>query len=90
MQIASQLFEYTWSLWQKDVRTMLQGLSALSQAHTSTSSMEQQNDMLLTCERWLLCLKIVRQLIISGYASDVTSAAVAIASPLQFAILTCQ
>lgn len=73
-EIASHLFEYTWSLWQRDVQSILQGFSALSQALTSTSILEQQNNMLLTCERWLLCSKIIRQLIISGYASDVTSA----------------
>jgi len=76
MQIAAHLFEYTWGLWQRDVQTILQGFSALSQA--SASVMERQDDMLLTCERWLLCSKIVRQLIVSGHASDITSAEVAI------------
>ncbi|GJN33503.1 hypothetical protein PR202_gb22112 [Eleusine coracana subsp. coracana] len=32
--------------------------------------LEQSNDLILICDRWLLCLKIVRQLIFSGYASD--------------------
>ncbi|XP_020265316.1 importin-11 isoform X2 [Asparagus officinalis] len=73
-EIASLLFEYTWSLWQRDVQNILQGFAALSLELASTSIVEQQNDMFLTCERWLLCSKIIRQLVISGYASDVTSA----------------
>lgn len=35
--------------------------------------MEQQCDMLLICERWFLYSMIVGQLIISGYASNMTS-----------------
>lgn len=64
-EISSRFFDYCWHLWQSDVKTILSGFSALSQTS------EQQNDELyLTCERWLLCLKIIRQLIISGFPSD--------------------
>ncbi|XP_010920803.2 uncharacterized protein [Elaeis guineensis] len=73
-EIASHLFEYTWTLWKSDVQTILQNFSALLQCINVNSSMEQQNDLLLMCERWLLCLKIIRQLIISGHPSDTTSA----------------
>ncbi|KAJ6822914.1 importin-11 isoform X1 [Iris pallida] len=73
-QIALHFFDYAWNLWQRDVQTILQSFSALSQCTTSSSFIDQQNELLLTCERWLLCSKIIRQLIISGYASDVTSA----------------
>ncbi|TVU09698.1 hypothetical protein EJB05_43190, partial [Eragrostis curvula] len=64
------LFEYTWNLWKSDVQTILQNLSMLSQRHDIDSILEQSNDLILICDRWLLCLKIVRQLMFSGYASD--------------------
>lgn len=76
MQITSHLFEYTWNLWKSDVQTILQNLSMLSQRNDLDSILEQSNDLILICDRWLLCLKIIRQLIFSGYASDSTTAQV--------------
>ncbi|KAG0500885.1 hypothetical protein HPP92_000957 [Vanilla planifolia] len=75
-EIASMLFDYSWNLWQSDMRTILQSFAGLIQCIPSSSLMEHQVDLLLTCERWLLCTKIIRQLIISGNASDSTSAQV--------------
>ncbi|KAH7677914.1 Importin-beta N-terminal domain-containing protein [Dioscorea alata] len=75
-EIASNLFEYTWNLWQSDAQTILQSFSNLSQGISVNSSAEHQNILLLTCERWLLCSKIIRQLIVCGHPSDVTSAQV--------------
>lgn len=72
-QIASNLFEYCWSLWKTDVQKILQGLSGASQCLPANSLVLQQDNLLLICERWLLCSKIIRQLIISGYPSDSTS-----------------
>jgi len=48
----------------------LQNLSMLLQRNDMDSILEQSNDLILICDRWLLCLKIIRQLIFSGYASD--------------------
>lgn len=76
LQIASQLFEYTWNLWKNDIHTILQSFSTISQSITMNSLVEQGHDLLLVCERWFLCLKIIRQLIISGYPSDITTAQV--------------
>ncbi|XP_028549715.1 importin-11 isoform X2 [Dendrobium catenatum] len=73
-EVAALLFDYTWNLWKSDVQTILQSFSCLAQCDSSNSLMEHQNDLLLTCERWLFCTKIIRQLIISGNASDATSA----------------
>nr|XP_009380704.1 PREDICTED: importin-11 isoform X1 [Musa acuminata subsp. malaccensis] len=73
-EIASQLFEYTWNLWKNDIHTILQSFSTISQSITMNSLVEQGHDLLLVCERWFLCLKIIRQLIISGYPSDTTTA----------------
>ncbi|PKA62700.1 Exportin-2 [Apostasia shenzhenica] len=67
-EIAALLFDYTWNLWQSDVRTVLQSFSGIS------PSSEHHSDLLLTCERWLLCTKIIRQLIVCGNASDASSA----------------
>lgn len=73
-QIASLLFEYSWNLWQRDLQTILQCFTEISQVTSSSSIMERPNDMVITCERWLLCSKIIRQLVISGTASDATTA----------------
>jgi hypothetical protein len=81
-EITSHLFEYTWNLWKSDVQTILQNLSMLSQRSDIDSILEQSNDLMLICDRWLLCLKIIRQLIFSGYASDSTTAQVVIISIL--------
>ncbi|XP_031377534.1 importin-11 isoform X2 [Punica granatum] len=68
-EISSHFFNYSWHLWQSDVQTILHGFSALSQNYDSNSQ-QQQVELYLICERWLFCLKIIRQLIISGYQSD--------------------
>ncbi|XP_072975414.1 uncharacterized protein [Typha angustifolia] len=73
-EITGHLFDYTWNLWKSDLQTILQSFSSLSQCIDINSFMEQSSDLLFICERWLLCLKIVRQLIISGCPSDTTSA----------------
>nr|DAD26262.1 TPA_asm: hypothetical protein HUJ06_027730 [Nelumbo nucifera] len=72
-EISSHFFEYSWHLWQRDVQTILNGFSALAQSFTLNASMEHQEDLYLTCERWLLCSKIIRQLIVSGFPSDAKS-----------------
>lgn len=64
-EISSHFFDYCWHLWQSDVKTILSGFSALCQ-----TSEQQIDELYLMCERWLLCLKITRQLIISGFPSD--------------------
>lgn len=70
LQISSHFFDYSWRLWQSDVQTILRDFSALAQCISSDASEQHQGDLYLICERWLLCLKIIRQLIISGFPSD--------------------
>lgn len=65
-EIASQFFDYSWNLWQTDVQKILHGFLVLAQ----NSSELQHDDMYLICERWFLCSKIIRQLIVSGFQSD--------------------
>lgn len=69
-EISSHFFDYSWRLWQSDVQTILRDFSALAQCISSDASEQHQGDLYLICERWLLCLKIIRQLIISGFPSD--------------------
>lgn len=70
MQITVYLFDYIWNLWKSNAQIVLQNFSVLSQHN---SSLDQSNDLLLIYERWLVCLKIIRELICSGYASDSTT-----------------
>ncbi|PIA28651.1 hypothetical protein AQUCO_06800076v1 [Aquilegia coerulea] len=72
-EISSHLFEFSWQLWQNDMKTILHAFSSLGQSFTSNAPVEHQDDLYLTCERWLFCLKVVRQLIISGFQSDAKS-----------------
>jgi hypothetical protein len=69
------------------VQTILQNLSMLSQRNDIDSVFEQSNDLALICDRWLLCLMIVRLLIFSGYASDSRTAQVIILSSLSIVLL---
>ncbi|KAK1321977.1 hypothetical protein QJS10_CPA03g01187 [Acorus calamus] len=72
-EIASQFFEYSWHLWHVDVQTILRTFSTITQHFAVGVSAKEQDDLYLTCERWLLCSKIIRQLVISGYPSDMAS-----------------
>lgn len=69
-EISSHLFEYCWHLWQSDVQTILHGFSTITQSYNSNAEEQHHDDLYLTCERWLLCLKIICQLVISGFQSD--------------------
>uniref|UniRef100_A0A0E0NTP9 Importin N-terminal domain-containing protein n=1 Tax=Oryza rufipogon TaxID=4529 RepID=A0A0E0NTP9_ORYRU len=69
-EITVYLFDYIWNLWKSNAQIVLQNFSVLSQHN---SSLDQSNDLLLIYERWLVCLKIIRELICSGYASDSTT-----------------
>ncbi|KAK4745927.1 hypothetical protein SAY87_012239 [Trapa incisa] len=68
-EISSHFFNYSWHLWQTDVQTILHGFASLLQNYDSNPQ-QQHAELYLICERWLLCLKIIRQLVISGYPSD--------------------
>jgi len=52
------------------MQTILNGFSTLSQSYNSNDPNQYHDELSLMCERWLLCLKIIRQLIISGFPSD--------------------
>ncbi|KAF3684182.1 putative pyruvate decarboxylase isozyme 2 [Capsicum annuum] len=70
LDICKQFFDYSWHLWQTDVQTILHGFSALAQTFGRIAAELHHDDLYLTCERWFLCSKIIRQLIISGFPSD--------------------
>lgn len=65
-EIASQFFDYSWNLWQTDIQKILHGFLVLAQNNSEL----HHDDMYLICERWFLCSKIIRQLIVSGFPSD--------------------
>ncbi|KAK9159126.1 hypothetical protein Scep_005700 [Stephania cephalantha] len=69
-EISSLLFEFCWHLWQKDVQMILPAFGALTQRFSSNAPVDHHEDLYLICERWLLCLKVVRQLVVSGFQSD--------------------
>ncbi|TYG74196.1 hypothetical protein ES288_D04G163200v1 [Gossypium darwinii] len=69
-EISSHLFEFCWRLWQSDIQTILHGFSTISQSYGSSAVEQHHDDLYLTCERCLFCLKIICQLVISGFQSD--------------------
>lgn len=71
-EISSQFFDYSWHLWQTDLQAILLGFSQLSQNGSNALEL-RPDDLYLTCDRWFLCIKIVRQLLISGFLSDAKS-----------------
>ncbi|KAL5710132.1 hypothetical protein ACHQM5_020735 [Ranunculus cassubicifolius] len=72
-EISSHLFEFSWQLWKNDVQTILHAFSALAQSFATNATVEHEGDLYLTCERWLFCSKVLRQLIIFGFQSDAKS-----------------
>lgn len=72
-EISSHFFDYSWELWKCDVQTILHGFSTITQNFNSNGLEQQQEELHLICERWLLCLKIIRQLVVSGFPSDAKS-----------------
>ncbi|GAB4833991.1 hypothetical protein Ancab_032243 [Ancistrocladus abbreviatus] len=72
-EISAHFFDYSWQLWQSDLQNILHGFSALVQNIGSNTPDVHKDELYLVCERWLLCLKIVRQLTISGLPSDAKS-----------------
>ncbi|CAI9097268.1 OLC1v1033653C1 [Oldenlandia corymbosa var. corymbosa] len=72
-EISSQFFDYCWHLWQTDAQTILGGFTVLVQSFSACSSELNHDNLYLSCERWFLCSKIIRQLIVSGFPSDAKS-----------------
>ncbi|GAB2273807.1 hypothetical protein Dimus_008582 [Dionaea muscipula] len=72
-EISSHFFDYCWHLWQSDLQRILQGFAAIMQNVSSSTMDRYQDELYLVCERWLLCLKMVRQLTISGFPNDAKS-----------------
>lgn len=72
-EISSHFFDYSWNLWRHDLQTIMRGFSLLTQVSSSNASELCHDDLYLTCERWFLCIKIIRQLVTLGFPSDVKS-----------------
>ncbi|CAI5480607.1 unnamed protein product [Closterium sp. Yama58-4] len=76
-QVTSQLFEPTWAHWVRDTGSLLQGLSALesggSDPAAAAGAGAAGGALMLLCERWLLCVKTLRRMLVFGFPSDFKS-----------------
>ncbi|KAF3786559.1 Importin-11 [Nymphaea thermarum] len=88
-EICSHFLEYSWGLWQRDFQTIFHRLSSLPQSSFVAAAVEGQDDLQLICERWLLCLKIIRQMILFGFPSDAKSVQEGNHEHLQFIKKSC-
>ena len=74
LQITSQYFEYTWHHWCTDTQGILQGLQTLMAGpQGALVAADQDQALRLTCERWMLCLKVLRRMLLHGFQSDAKS-----------------
>lgn len=74
LQITSQYFEYTWHHWCTDTQGILQGLQTLiAGPQGALVAADQDQALRLTCERWMLCLKVLRRMLLHGFQSDAKS-----------------
>ncbi|BBN14841.1 importin-11 [Marchantia polymorpha subsp. ruderalis] len=72
-EITSQLFDYTWHHWFADMQLILQGFSLVLASPDSGLQPDQGKALSLTCERWLLCSKVLRRMLLFGFQSDAKS-----------------
>lgn len=73
-EVTAQYFEYTWHHWCTDTQGILQGLrTLLAGPQTAILASDQDQALRLTCERWMLCLKVLRRMLVHGFQSDVKS-----------------
>ena len=83
-QVTAQYFEYTWRHWCSDTQGILQGLQTLLAGPQSAILVADQDQALrLTCERWMLCLKVLRRMLVHGFQSDARSVQVCFFSKFQ-------
>jgi hypothetical protein len=73
-EITLQYFDYTWHHWCADTQGIIQGLSSIIRGTESDHlSTDQEQTLRLTCERWMLCLKVLRRMLLHGFQSDAKS-----------------
>ncbi|CAI5519557.1 unnamed protein product, partial [Closterium sp. Naga37s-1] len=81
-QVTSQLFEPTWAHWVRDTGSLLQGLNSLESggsdpaaaaAAAAAAAGAAGGALMLLCERWLLCVKTLRRMLVFGFPSDFKS-----------------
>eukprot|EP01018_Ginkgo_biloba_P030923 Gb_25707 [translate_table: standard] len=72
-EITTQLFDYTWHQWCGDMQLILHEFSSIHLLQGNLFSLEHHQALHLTCERWMLCLKAMRRMIIFGFPSDAKS-----------------
>lgn len=73
-EVSSQLFDHTWHHWYSDTQNLMKTLALIvSSGREGAMSPEDQQEFSLTCERWLLCCKSLRRMLIFGFPSDFKS-----------------
>jgi hypothetical protein len=89
-QVTAQYFEYTWHHWCSDTQGILQVLQTLLAGPQSAILVADQDQALrLTCERWMLCLKVLRRMLVHGFQSDARSVQVCFTNMLKAIKLSC-
>eukprot|EP00850_Spirogloea_muscicola_P009002 SM000049S16773 [mRNA] locus=s49:579453:591318:+ [translate_table: standard] len=83
-EITAQLFEYTWHHWCGDTQVLLQHFATTNGTlqeeprsggggSGAAAALGQERSFALRCERWLLCLKVLRRMLHFGFPSDAKS-----------------
>lgn len=72
-EITTQLFDYTWHQWCSDTQSILHEFSFMQSSEQKVFSLEWKEMLQLTCDRWLLCLKAMRRMLIFGVPTDAKS-----------------
>ncbi|KAG1675441.1 hypothetical protein FOA52_001739 [Chlamydomonas sp. UWO 241] len=87
-EISNLLFEHIWSRWCADSQALLAGVPAGLETPQQPG---QPQPLLVTFERWMLLLKIMRRLIMFGHVSDAKSLqpvqAVSVCTPVMAQVL---
>eukprot|EP00850_Spirogloea_muscicola_P008802 SM000048S16514 [mRNA] locus=s48:162009:170563:+ [translate_table: standard] len=90
-EITAQLFEYTWHHWCGDTQVLLQHFATSNgtlqeeprSGGGATAALGQERSFALRCERWLLCLKVLRRMLHFGFPSDAKSVQVGFQLPAE-------
>lgn len=93
-QVTAQYFEYTWHHWCSDTQGILQGLQTLlADPQSAILVADQDHALRLTCERWMLCLKVLRRVLVHGFQSDARSVQVCsvnVLKVIEIGVLSCE
>jgi hypothetical protein len=91
LQVTAQYFDYTWHHWCSDTQGILQVLQTLLAGPQSAILVTDQDQALrLTCERWMLCLKVLRRMLLHGFQRNARTVQVCFTNMLKAIKLSCE